>query len=79
MLCFVLYATLVLPCLPFCIRDWYICCLLVFFTFVVVAEVIEEDVKDFILNLGVLIVNSLLSIVPGCVSLQSSLQGNQNL
>ena len=52
--------------------------LLVFFTFVVV-EVIEEDVKDFILNFSVLIVNSLLSIVPGCVSLQSSLQGNQNV
>ena len=49
------------------------------FTFVVVVEVIEEDVKDFILNFSVLIVNSLLSIVPGCVSLQSSLQGNQNV
>ena len=46
--------------------------------FVVVVEVIEEDVvKDFMLNFGVLIVNSLSSIVPGCVSLQSSLQGNQ--
>ena len=50
----------------------------VFFTFVVV-EVIEEGEKDFILNFSVLIVNSLLSIVPGCVSLQSSLQGNQNV
>ena len=61
-----------------CILEWCICFLLVFFTFVVV-EVIEEDVKDFILNFSVLIVNSLLSIVPGCVSLQSSLQGNQNV
>ena len=50
-----------------------------FFTFVVVVEVIEEDVKDFVFNFSVLIVNSLLSIVPGCVSLQSSLQGNQNV
>ena len=66
-----------LPCLPFCILDWCICFLLVFFTFVVVVEVLEEDVKDFILNFSVLIVNSLLSIVPGCVSLQSSLEGNQ--
>ena len=32
--------------------------LLVFFTFVVVVQVIEEDVKDFILNLSVWIVNS---------------------
>ena len=56
----------------------FICFLLVFFTFVVV-QVIEEDVKDFILNFSVLIVNSLLSIVPGYVSLQSSLQGNQNV
>ena len=47
--------------------------------FVVVVEVIEEDVKDFLLNFSVLIVNSLSSIVPGCVSLQSSLQGNQNV
>ena len=47
--------------------------------FVVVVEVIEEDVKDFISNFSVLIVNSLLSIVPGCVSSQSSLQGNQNV
>ena len=62
-----------------CILDWCICFLLVFFTFVVVVEVIEEDVKDFISNFSVLIVNSLLSIVPGCVSLQSSLQGNQNV
>ena len=62
-----------------CFLDWCICFLLVFFTFVVVVEVIEEDVKDFILNFSVLIVNSLLSIVPGCVSLQSSLQGNQNV
>ena len=62
-----------------CILDWCVCFLLVFFTFVVVAEVIEEDVKDFILNFSVLIVNSLFSIVPGCVSLQSSLQGNQNV
>ena len=61
-----------------CILEWCICFLLVFFTFVVV-EVIEEDVKDFILNFSVLIVNSLLSFVPGCVSLQSSLQGNQNV
>ena len=61
-----------------CILEWCICFLLVFFTFVVV-EVIEEDVKDFILNFSVVIVNSLLSIVPGCVSLQSSLQGNQNV
>ena len=61
-----------------CILDWCVCFLLVFFTFVVV-EVIEEDVKHFILNFSVLIVNSLLSIVPGCVSLQSSLQGNQNV
>ena len=37
---------------------------------------IEEDVKDFILNFSVLIVNSLSSIVPGRVSLQSSFQGN---
>ena len=63
-LCFVLYATL-MP--ASCILDWCICFLLVFFTFVVVVEVIEEDVKDFILNFSVLIVNSLLSIVPGCV------------
>ena len=62
-----------------CILDWCICSLLVFFTFVVVVEVIEEDVKDFLLNFSVLIVNSLSSIVPGCVSLQSSLQGNQNV
>ena len=61
-----------------CTLDWCVCFLLVFFTFVVV-EVIEEDVKHFILNFSVLIVNSLLSIVPGCVSLQSSLQGNQNV
>ena len=47
--------------------------------FVVVVEVIEEDVRDFILNFSVLIMNSLSSIVPGCVSLQSSLQGNQNV
>ena len=32
--------------------------LLVFFTFVVVVEVIEEDVKDFILNFSVLTGNS---------------------
>ena len=32
-----------------CILDWCICFLLVFFTFVVVIEVIEEDVKDFII------------------------------
>ena len=47
--------------------------------FVVVVEVIEEDVKDFLLNFSVLIVNSLLSISLDCVSLQSSLQGNQNV
>ena len=41
-----------------CILDWCICFLLVFFTFVVVVEVIEEDVKDFILNFSVLIGNS---------------------
>ena len=40
-----------------CILDWCICFLLVFFT-VVVVEVIEEDVKDFILNFSVLIGNS---------------------
>ena len=39
-----------------CILDWCICFLLVFFT--VVVEVIEEDVKDFILNFSVLIGNS---------------------
>ena len=45
----------------------------------VVVEVIEEDVvKNVIMNFGVLIVNS-SSIVPGCVSLQSSLQGNENV
>ena len=62
-----------------CILDWCICFLLMFFAFLVVVEVIEENVKDFILNFSVLIVNSLLSIVPGCVSLQNSLQGNQNV
>ena len=62
-----------------CILDWCICFLLVFFFTFVVVEVIEEGEKDFILNFSVLIVNSLLSIVPGCVSLQSSLQGNQNV
>ena len=41
-----------------CILDWCICFLLVFFTLVVVVEVIEEDVKDFILNFSVLIGNS---------------------
>ena len=46
---------------------------------VVVVELIEEDIKDFILNFSVFTVNSLSSIVPGCVSLQSSLQGNQNV
>ena len=35
-----------------CILDWCIC-FLVFFTFVVVVEVIEEGVKDFILNFSV--------------------------
>ena len=44
-----------------------------------VVELIEEDVIDFILNFSVLIVNSLSSIVLGCVSLQGSLQGNQNV
>ena len=56
-----------------CILDWCICFCWLFFTLVVVVEVIEEDVNDFISNFSVLIVNSLLSIVPGCVSLQSSL------
>ena len=36
----------------------YFVFLLGFFTFVVVVEVIEEDVKDFILNFSVLIGNS---------------------
>ena len=45
---------------------------------VVVVGVIEEDVNDFILNFSALIVNSFSSVVLGCVSLQSSLQGNQN-
>ena len=64
-----------------CIFGVVSCSLCMFCTLVVVVvvEVIEEDVKDFILNFSVLIVNSLLSIVPGCVSLQSSLQGNQNV
>ena len=63
-----------------CIFGVVSCSLCMFCTLVVVVvEVIEEDVKDFILNFSVLIVNSLFSIVPGCVSLQSSLQGNQNV
>ena len=68
-------------CLPFVSLEWclVLCACSVFVFFVVVVEVIEEDVKDFILNFNVLIVNSLLNIVPGCVSLQSSLQGNQNV
>ena len=37
--------------------------------FSVVVEVIEEDMKDFIVNFSVLIVNSFSSIVPGCASL----------
>ena len=67
-----------LPCLPFVFWIGVFVFVDVLY-FVVVVEVIEEDVKDFILNFSVLIVNSLLSIVPGCVSLQSSLQGNQNV
>ena len=51
-----------------CIFGVVSCSLCMFCTFVVV-EVIEEDVKDFILNFSVLIVNSK----------QSSLQGNQNV
>ena len=62
-----------------CILDCCICSLFGFPNFVGV-ELIEEDiVKDIILNFSVLIVNSLPSIVPGCVSLRSSLQGNQNV
>ena len=41
-----------------CILDWCICFGWCAFTFVVVVEVIEEDVKDFILNFSVLIGNS---------------------
>ena len=67
-------------CLPFVSLEWcLVLCACSVLLVVVVVEVIEEDVKDFILNFSVLIVNSLLSIVPGCVSLQSSLQGNQNV
>ena len=55
-----------------CIFGVVSCSLCRFFTFIVV-EVIEEHLKDVILNFSVLIVNSLMSIVPGCVSLQSSL------
>ena len=63
-----------------CIIGVVYCSLCMFCTLVVVVvEVIEEDVKDFILNFSVLIMNSLLSIVPVCVSLQSSLQGNHNV
>ena len=62
-----------------CIFGVVSCSLCMFCTLVVVVEVIEEDVKDFILNFSVLIGNSLLSIVPGCVSLRSSLQGNHNV
>ena len=48
-----------LPCLPFVFWIGVFVFLLVFFTFVVVVvEVIEEDVKDFILNFSVLIGNS---------------------
>ena len=45
--------------------------------FSVVVEVIEEDMNDFIVNFSVLAVNSLSSIVPGCVSLR--LDVNQNV
>ena len=45
----------------------------------VVVELIEEDMRDFILNFSMLIVNSLSRIEPGYVSLRSSLQGNQNV
>ena len=42
-----------LPCLPFVSWIGVFVFLLVFFTFVVVVEVIEEDVKDSISNLCV--------------------------
>ena len=62
-----------LPCLLFVFGLVYLFFVGVLY-FVVVVEVIEEDVeKDFILNFSVSIVNSLSSIVPGCVSLRSSL------
>ena len=58
-----------LPCLTFVL--WIGVC--VFFAsilyFSVVVEVIEEDMKDFIVNFSMSIVNSFSSIVPGCVSL----------
>ena len=78
MFCSVCHTRVVMSAI--CILDWCICSLLVFSIFVVVVEVIEEDVvNDFILNFRVLIVRSLSSIVPGCISLQSSLQGSRNV